>query len=164
MAAQEEEEEAPPHRKPKKESQGRDPPAPALTFHGPGFQTPSLGQLLIRPLSSPCLPQAHFRRDEFLGRINEIVYFLPFCHSELIQLVSKELNFWAKRVRAPSLPLPPARRPKGQAWAGEQGCSLAHQVTSSLWGPREGFRSTGEAEGVAFTWLPRPRPQGRFRG
>lgn len=43
--------------------------------------------------------QAHFRRDEFLGRINEIVYFLPFCHSELIQLVNKELNFWAKRVR-----------------------------------------------------------------
>lgn len=34
-----------------------------------------------------------------MGRINEIVYFLPFCHSELIQLVNKELNFWAKRVR-----------------------------------------------------------------
>lgn len=43
--------------------------------------------------------QAHFRRDEFLGRINEIVYFLPFCHSELIQLVNKELNFWAKKVK-----------------------------------------------------------------
>lgn len=42
--------------------------------------------------------QAHFRRDEFLGRINEIVYFLPFCHSELLQLVSKELSFWAKKV------------------------------------------------------------------
>lgn len=44
--------------------------------------------------------QAHFRRDEFLGRINEIVYFLPFCHSELLQLVSKELHFWAKKVRS----------------------------------------------------------------
>lgn len=44
-------------------------------------------------------PQAHYRRDEFLGRINEIVYFLPFCHSELLQLVTKELNFWAKKVR-----------------------------------------------------------------
>ncbi|XP_073189785.1 mitochondrial disaggregase isoform X1 [Lepidochelys kempii] len=43
--------------------------------------------------------EAHFRRDEFLGRINEIVYFLPFCHSELIQLVSKELSFWAKRAK-----------------------------------------------------------------
>ncbi|XP_063112629.1 mitochondrial disaggregase isoform X3 [Cavia porcellus] len=48
---------------------------------------------VIRPIL-----KAHFRRDEFLGRINEIVYFLPFCHSELIQLVNKELNFWAKRV------------------------------------------------------------------
>uniref|UniRef100_A0A8D3CXI4 ClpB family mitochondrial disaggregase n=1 Tax=Scophthalmus maximus TaxID=52904 RepID=A0A8D3CXI4_SCOMX len=49
---------------------------------------------VIRPIL-----KAHFRRDEFLGRINEIVYFLPFCHSELLQLVSKELNFWAKQVR-----------------------------------------------------------------
>lgn len=51
------------------------------------------------PTPSPLSPQAHFRRDEFLGRINEIVYFLPFCHSELIQLVNKELNFWAKKVK-----------------------------------------------------------------
>lgn len=51
--------------------------------------------ILYRLVSS----KAHFRRDEFLGRINEIVYFLPFCHSELLQLVSKELNFWAKQVR-----------------------------------------------------------------
>uniref|UniRef100_A0A674B2R1 Caseinolytic mitochondrial matrix peptidase chaperone subunit B n=1 Tax=Salmo trutta TaxID=8032 RepID=A0A674B2R1_SALTR len=42
--------------------------------------------------------KTHFRRDEFLGRINEIVYFLPFCPSELQQLVSKELNIWAKKV------------------------------------------------------------------
>uniref|UniRef100_A0AAZ1Y010 ATPase AAA-type core domain-containing protein n=1 Tax=Oreochromis aureus TaxID=47969 RepID=A0AAZ1Y010_OREAU len=31
--------------------------------------------------------------------LNEIAYFLPFCHSELLQLVSKELNFWAKKVK-----------------------------------------------------------------
>ncbi|XP_076002293.1 mitochondrial disaggregase [Genypterus blacodes] len=43
--------------------------------------------------------KAHFRRDEFLGRINEIVYFLPFCHSELLQLVTKELSFWAKKAK-----------------------------------------------------------------
>ncbi|XP_078812630.1 mitochondrial disaggregase isoform X1 [Oryzias latipes] len=43
--------------------------------------------------------KAHFRRDEFLGRINEIVYFLPFCHSELLQLVGKELSFWAKKAK-----------------------------------------------------------------
>ncbi|XP_006810828.2 caseinolytic peptidase B protein homolog, partial [Neolamprologus brichardi] len=53
---------------------------------------------VIRPIL-----KAHFRRDEFLGRINEIVYFLPFCHSELLQLVSKELSFWAKKVREPNL-------------------------------------------------------------
>ncbi|XP_064266868.1 mitochondrial disaggregase isoform X1 [Passer domesticus] len=50
---------------------------------------------VIRPIL-----KAHFRRDEFLGRINEIVYFLPFCHSELIQLVNKELNYWAKKAKA----------------------------------------------------------------
>ncbi|KAM6945931.1 mitochondrial disaggregase [Aplochiton taeniatus] len=50
--------------------------------------------VVIRPIL-----KAQFRRDEFLGRINEIVYFLPFCHSELLQLVSKELNFWAKKAK-----------------------------------------------------------------
>ncbi|XP_027555616.1 caseinolytic peptidase B protein homolog [Neopelma chrysocephalum] len=50
---------------------------------------------VIRPIL-----KAHFRRDEFLGRINEIVYFLPFCHSELIQLVNKELSFWARKAKA----------------------------------------------------------------
>ncbi|XP_041438672.1 caseinolytic peptidase B protein homolog [Xenopus laevis] len=49
---------------------------------------------VIRPIL-----KAHFRRDEFLGRINEIVYFLPFCRSELSQLVRKELNSWAKKAK-----------------------------------------------------------------
>ncbi|KAM9319730.1 mitochondrial disaggregase [Gastrophryne carolinensis] len=49
---------------------------------------------VIRPIL-----KAHFRRDEFLGRINEIVYFLPFCRSELYQLVLKELNMWAKKAK-----------------------------------------------------------------
>ncbi|KAM4702271.1 mitochondrial disaggregase [Discoglossus pictus] len=49
---------------------------------------------VIRPIL-----KAHFRRDEFLGRINEIVYFLPFCQSELTQLVHKELNTWAKKAK-----------------------------------------------------------------
>lgn len=40
----------------------------------------------------------HFKRDEFLGRINEVIYFLPFSRSELIQLVDKELQIWARRV------------------------------------------------------------------
>ena len=63
----------------------------------------------------------HFRRDEFLGRINEIVYFLPFSRSgswhfnqlidfenhltlstsrqELQKLVEKELKAWADRAK-----------------------------------------------------------------
>lgn len=41
----------------------------------------------------------HFGRDEFLGRINEIIYFLPFSKSELLTLVEKELQFWAGRAR-----------------------------------------------------------------
>jgi len=42
--------------------------------------------------------QRQFKRDEFLGRINEIVYFLPFSRSELTKLVLMELEFWAKKV------------------------------------------------------------------
>ena len=42
--------------------------------------------------------QRHFQRDEFLGRITEFVYFLPFSKCELSQLVSKELDVWAERV------------------------------------------------------------------
>lgn len=40
----------------------------------------------------------HFRRDEFLGRINEIVYFLPFTDNELHQLVTRQLKYWASKV------------------------------------------------------------------
>jgi len=42
----------------------------------------------------------HFRRDEFLGRINETVYFLPFSRGELAQLVERQLGAWAARARA----------------------------------------------------------------
>ncbi|KAK0166604.1 hypothetical protein PV327_004097 [Microctonus hyperodae] len=40
-----------------------------------------------------------FHRDEFLGRINEIIYFLPFSRSELIKLVARELEAWATRAK-----------------------------------------------------------------
>ncbi|KAF4521273.1 hypothetical protein B566_EDAN008476 [Ephemera danica] len=40
----------------------------------------------------------HFRRDEFLGRINEMVYFLPFSRTELLLLVRAELQSWAKKA------------------------------------------------------------------
>ncbi|CAF1158890.1 unnamed protein product, partial [Didymodactylos carnosus] len=40
----------------------------------------------------------HFRRNEFLGRINEMVYFLPFSKSEINQLLIKELEYWKQRA------------------------------------------------------------------
>ena len=43
--------------------------------------------------------KTHFKRDEFLGRINEFVYFLPFSRSELIHLVTRELEFWSKKAK-----------------------------------------------------------------
>lgn len=49
---------------------------------------------IVRPVL-----KAHFQRDEFLGRINEMVYFLPFSEQELRQLVVKELQFWAARAK-----------------------------------------------------------------
>lgn len=48
---------------------------------------------VIRPIL-----KRHFKRDEFLGRINEIVYFLPFSRSELHKLVLRELDLWANRA------------------------------------------------------------------
>lgn len=49
---------------------------------------------IIRPVL-----KYHFRRDEFLGRINEIVYFLPFSTRELMELVERELVSWSVRAR-----------------------------------------------------------------
>ncbi|KAI3382875.1 hypothetical protein SNEBB_003559 [Seison nebaliae] len=47
----------------------------------------------------------HFRRDEFLGRINEFVYFLPFNQVELRELIEKELIFWKKKAESFQLQL-----------------------------------------------------------
>lgn len=41
----------------------------------------------------------HFKRDEFLGRITEMVYFLPFSRSELHELVLRELNYWSGKAK-----------------------------------------------------------------
>eukprot|EP01083_Nonionella_stella_P047286 126552_1 len=43
--------------------------------------------------------RAHFRRDEFLGRINETLFFLPFNENELTQLVTIQLEKWAQKAR-----------------------------------------------------------------
>ena len=48
-----------------------------------------------RNIVKPIL-KSHFKRDEFLGRINEIVYFLPFSDTELRQLVELQLKKWQK--------------------------------------------------------------------
>ncbi|KRX80965.1 Caseinolytic peptidase B -like protein [Trichinella sp. T6] len=40
----------------------------------------------------------HLKRDEFIGRITEIVYFLPFSRPELLQLVTRELEFWKMKA------------------------------------------------------------------
>ncbi len=42
--------------------------------------------------------RSHFKRDEFLGRIDEMLYFLPFNESELKQIVEKELERWSEKV------------------------------------------------------------------
>ncbi|KAF6199244.1 hypothetical protein GE061_007269 [Apolygus lucorum] len=55
--------------------------------------TENFKEQVVRPIL-----KRHFKRDEFLGRINEIVYFLPFSNAELNRLVSKELRFWAKKA------------------------------------------------------------------
>lgn len=34
-----------------------------------------------------------------MGRITEMVYFLPFSRSELISLVTKEMELWKKRAK-----------------------------------------------------------------
>ena len=53
----------------------------------------SLSRAFIEETVQPILKR-HFQRDEFLGRINEILYFLPFNESELKKLTEKELNKW----------------------------------------------------------------------
>ncbi|XP_063867476.1 mitochondrial disaggregase-like [Scylla paramamosain] len=49
---------------------------------------------IVRPIL-----KNHFQRDEFLGRINEIVYFVPFSRQELLKLVKAELDKWAKQAK-----------------------------------------------------------------
>jgi ATP-dependent Clp protease ATP-binding subunit ClpB len=57
----------------------------------------SLSRQFINDHIYPIL-RHHFKRDEFLGRITEIMYFLPFTENELREIVSKELSNWANKV------------------------------------------------------------------
>jgi len=58
----------------------------------------SLSRNFIEITIQPILKK-HFKRDEFLGRINEILYFLPFSDSELRELTKRELKKWEKRAK-----------------------------------------------------------------
>ncbi|KAJ9079078.1 hypothetical protein DSO57_1039244 [Entomophthora muscae] len=42
----------------------------------------------------------HFGRDEFLGRISSILYFLPFDRIELERIVEMELQRWATKAKS----------------------------------------------------------------
>ncbi|KAF9062593.1 hypothetical protein BDP27DRAFT_1427729 [Rhodocollybia butyracea] len=42
--------------------------------------------------------KASFKRDEFLGRINQTVIFLPFNNQEIGQIVQIELKKWKQRA------------------------------------------------------------------
>ena len=55
----------------------------------------TLSRQFIEDTIQPIL-KSHFKRDEFLGRIDEILYFLPFNNKELKELTVKELNKWNK--------------------------------------------------------------------
>ncbi|KAG1710428.1 Caseinolytic peptidase B [Nymphon striatum] len=54
----------------------------------------SFKEIVVQPIL-----KKHFKRDEFLGRINEMVYFLPFSRSELLKLTSAELIFWSDKAK-----------------------------------------------------------------
>eukprot|EP01125_Pyxidicula_operculata_P006898 TRINITY_DN2365_c0_g3_i1.p1 TRINITY_DN2365_c0_g3~~TRINITY_DN2365_c0_g3_i1.p1 ORF type:complete len:609 (+),score=120.26 TRINITY_DN2365_c0_g3_i1:34-1860(+) len=54
-------------------------------------------QKFLQDVVQPILKR-HFKRDEFLGRINEIVIFHPFNDMDLNEIVSKELKKWQSRA------------------------------------------------------------------
>lgn len=58
----------------------------------------SLSRKFIEHVIYPILYE-HFRRDEFLGRINEVLFFLPFSEEELREITSRELSRWAEKAR-----------------------------------------------------------------
>ncbi|KAJ1657729.1 hypothetical protein IWQ61_002917 [Dispira simplex] len=61
-------------------------------------ESTSLSKKFVNTVIYPIL-RSHFQRDEFLGRINEILFFLPFNSNELHQIVTKELERWAEKAK-----------------------------------------------------------------
>jgi ATP-dependent Clp protease ATP-binding subunit ClpB len=58
----------------------------------------SLSRKFIEHVIYPILYE-HFRRDEFLGRVNEVLFFLPFSEEELREITSREISRWAEKAR-----------------------------------------------------------------
>ncbi|KAI7865338.1 P-loop containing nucleoside triphosphate hydrolase protein [Spinellus fusiger] len=59
----------------------------------------SLSRQFIEKTIYPILYE-HFRRDEFLGRINEVLFFLPFSEGELKEIVVRELTRWSEKAKS----------------------------------------------------------------
>ncbi|KAJ1967214.1 hypothetical protein H4R35_006776, partial [Dimargaris xerosporica] len=59
----------------------------------------SLSKRFVNQTIYPIL-RSHFQRDEFLGRINETLFFLPFNRAELHQIVRQELTRWTSKAQA----------------------------------------------------------------
>ncbi|XP_047989288.1 caseinolytic peptidase B protein homolog isoform X1 [Leguminivora glycinivorella] len=74
---------------------GEEPPVPEAASGETLEVSRTFKDSVVRPIL-----KRHFGRDEFLGRINEIVYFLPFSRQELLTLVQRELLRWAEQARA----------------------------------------------------------------
>ena len=66
-----------------------------LSLRSKGDQKEQVDKDFKQNVVKPIL-KFHFKRDEFLGRINEFVYFLPFSDAELRQLVEMQLTMWKK--------------------------------------------------------------------
>jgi len=55
-------------------------------------------ETFLRDVAQPVL-KYHFKRDEFLGRINEMIVFHPFSNDDLGDIVRMELQHWAGKAR-----------------------------------------------------------------
>lgn len=75
------------------------PPAPKEVISEDPEETLEVSRHFKDGVVRPILKK-HFGRDEFLGRINEIVYFLPFSRQELLTLVNMELQLWAEKAKS----------------------------------------------------------------
>ena len=51
-----------------------------------GVLSPEFAQKTVMPVL-----KHHFKRDEFIGRINEILFFLPFTEKQRLMLANKEV-------------------------------------------------------------------------